>query len=47
MALPAAGAAVAVSIYLSYVMVARLRSLCATCINIAALSALILWQIAG
>jgi uncharacterized membrane protein len=46
-ALPLAVVAVAVSGYLSYVMLMRIRSLCATCINIAALSALILWQVLG
>jgi len=28
-------------------MLARIRNLCATCISIAALSALILWQLLG
>jgi uncharacterized membrane protein len=40
-----ASAAVAASAYLSYVMVARLASLCATCINVVALNVLILWQL--
>jgi uncharacterized membrane protein len=47
MALPLAAAAVAVSIYLSYVMLVRVRSLCAICINITALGAVILWQLLG
>jgi uncharacterized membrane protein len=47
LALPLAVVAVTASIYLSYVMLARIRSLCATCINIVALSALILWQLLG
>jgi len=42
-ALPLAIVAVVASIYLSYVMLVKIRSLCATCINIATLSALILW----
>ncbi len=46
-ALPLAVVAVAASSYLSYIMLARIRSLCATCISIAALSALILWQLLG
>jgi uncharacterized membrane protein len=46
-ALPLAVVATAASIYLSYVMLVRIRSLCATCINMAALSALILWQLLG
>jgi uncharacterized membrane protein len=44
-ALPLAVVAIAASSYLSYIMLARIRSLCATCISIAALSALILWQL--
>lgn len=44
-ALPIALAAITASIYLSYVMLVKIRSLCATCINMAALSALILWQL--
>lgn len=44
-ALPLAVGAVAASGYLSYVMLARLRNICATCINIAALTVLILWQL--
>jgi uncharacterized membrane protein len=47
MALPLAAAAVAVSIYMSYVMLVRIRSLCAICVNITALGALILWQLLG
>jgi uncharacterized membrane protein len=47
MALPLAAAAVAVSSYLSYIMLVRVRSLCAICINITALGALILWQLLG
>ena len=47
LALPLAAIAVAASIYLSYVMLVRIRSLCATCVNIVALSALILWQLLG
>ncbi len=47
MALPLAVAAVAACAYLSYVMLARIRNLCATCINIAALTVLILWQLVG
>jgi uncharacterized membrane protein len=46
-ALPLAVVAIAASSYLSYIMLARIRSLCATCISIAALSALILWQLLG
>ena len=44
-ALPLAIVAIAASIYLSYIMLAKIRNLCATCISIAALSALILWQV--
>ena len=33
------------SAYLGYVMVARLRSLCATCVNVAAVNVLILIQL--
>jgi uncharacterized membrane protein len=44
-ALPLAVVAIAASSYLSYIMLARIRSLCATCISVAALSALILWQL--
>jgi uncharacterized membrane protein len=44
-ALPLGVIAVAVSAYLSYVMLVRLRSLCTICVNIAALNALILWQL--
>jgi uncharacterized membrane protein len=47
LALPLAAVAVAASTYLSYVMLVRIRSLCATCVNIVALSALILWQLLG
>jgi uncharacterized membrane protein len=46
-ALPLAVVAIAASGYLSYIMLARIRSLCATCVSIAALSALILWQLLG
>lgn len=46
-ALPLAVVAIASSSYLSYIMLARIRSLCATCISIAALSILILWQLLG
>ena len=46
-ALPLAVVAIAASSYLSYIMLAKIRSLCATCISIAALSALILWQLLG
>jgi uncharacterized membrane protein len=41
-----AGLAVAASAYFGYVMVFRLGSLCATCVNIAALNILILLQLA-
>jgi uncharacterized membrane protein len=44
-ALPLAVIAVAASSYLSHVMLVRIRSLCTTCINIAALNVLILWQL--
>ncbi|HLW70414.1 MAG TPA: vitamin K epoxide reductase family protein [Candidatus Binataceae bacterium] len=37
--------AVLISAYLSYVMVIRIKSLCMKCINVAALNALILWQL--
>jgi uncharacterized membrane protein len=46
-ALPLAIVAIAASSYLSYIMLARIRSLCATCVSIAALSALVLWQLLG
>ena len=46
-ALPLAVVAIAASSYLSYIMLAKIRSLCATCISIAALCALILWQLLG
>jgi uncharacterized membrane protein len=46
-ALPLAVGAIAASIYLSYIMLAKIRNLCTTCISIAALSALILWQVLG
>ena len=36
--------AMVASAYLAYVMVARIGGLCSTCINIAALNVLILWQ---
>jgi uncharacterized membrane protein len=45
LALPLAVGAVAASVYLGYVMLTRLRSLCSICINIAALNALVLWQL--
>jgi hypothetical protein len=38
-------AAVLVSGYLAYVMITRVKGLCSTCINIAALNCLILWQL--
>ena len=41
-----AGVAVVASAYFGYVMVFRLGSVCATCINIAALNVLILLQLA-
>jgi uncharacterized membrane protein len=44
-ALPLAVVAIAASSYLSYIMLAKVRSLCTTCVSIAALSALILWQL--
>jgi uncharacterized membrane protein len=37
-------AALCVSAYLSYVMIVRIRGLCASCVNIAAVNILILWQ---
>jgi uncharacterized membrane protein len=37
--------AVLMSVYLSYVMVIRVKSLCMNCINVASLNALILWQL--
>ena len=43
-ALPLAILAVVGSVYLSYVMVAKIASLCTTCINVAALNVLILLQ---
>jgi uncharacterized membrane protein len=33
------------SLYLSYVMIVRLASLCPTCVNVAAVNALIVWQL--
>jgi uncharacterized membrane protein len=39
---PVAGAAVLISVYLSYVMVFRIRALCATCVSLSALNVLIL-----
>ena len=39
--------ALGASAYLSYVMLVRIRSLCAICINIAALNILIFWQLLG
>jgi uncharacterized membrane protein len=44
-ALALAIVAVLASSYLSYVMLAKIRSLCSLCINIAALNVLILWQL--
>ena len=44
-ALLLSAAAVLVSGYLAYVMIARVKGLCSTCINIAALNCLILWQL--
>ena len=38
-------AAVLASAYLSHSMIVRIRSLCATCVNVAALNLLILWQL--
>ena len=38
-------AALLASAYLSYVMVARIRSLCANCVNVAALNVLMLWHL--
>ena len=38
---------VGVSSYLSYIMLVRVRSLCAICVNITALGVLILWQLLG
>lgn len=40
-----AAAGLLVSAYLAYVMVAKLGALCSTCINIAALNVLIVWQL--
>jgi uncharacterized membrane protein len=34
-----------VSVYLAFVMIAKLGALCSTCINIAALNVLIVWQL--
>ena len=45
-ALPLGILAVVGSAYLSYVMVVRIASLCPTCVNVAAVNALILWQLA-
>lgn len=42
-ALAVTAAAALTSGYLAYVMITRIRGLCTTCINIAALNALILW----
>jgi uncharacterized membrane protein len=42
-ALLAAGGAALLSAYLAYSMIVRIKGLCSTCINIAALNALILW----
>jgi uncharacterized membrane protein len=38
-------AALLASAYLSYVMVVRIRSLCANCVNVAALNVLMLWHL--
>ena len=40
-----AAAGVLVSAYLAFVMIVRVGALCSTCINIAALNVLILWQL--
>lgn len=45
-ALPLGILAAVGSAYLSYVMVVRIASLCPTCVNVAAVNALILWQLA-
>lgn len=44
-ALLLAAGAVAANAYLAYIMVARIRALCAACVNLAALNVLILWQL--
>ena len=44
-ALLLAAGGVAASAYLGYIMVARIRALCAACVNFAALNVLILWQL--
>jgi uncharacterized membrane protein len=41
-----AAAGLVVSAYLAFIMIARLGALCSTCINIAALNVLIVWQLA-
>jgi uncharacterized membrane protein len=42
-----AGGGVLVSAYLAFVMIVRVGATCSTCINIAALNVLILWQLLG
>jgi uncharacterized membrane protein len=44
-ALLASASAVLASVYLAYVMITRVKGLCSTCINIAALNALIFWHL--
>lgn len=44
-ALLVAGVAVLASGYFGYVMIARVKGLCSTCVNIAGLNCLILWQL--
>lgn len=44
-ALFVSAAAVLVSAYLAYIMITQVRGLCSTCINIAALNCLMLWQL--
>ena len=39
------GVALAVSVYLAWLMIARIRAICTNCVNMAALNALILWQL--
>jgi uncharacterized membrane protein len=41
-----AAAGLLVSVYLAFVMIVKLGALCSTCINIAALNVLIVWQLA-
>jgi uncharacterized membrane protein len=40
-----AGAGLLVSAWLAFIMIVRLNALCSTCINIAALNVLIVWQL--